>query len=417
MKRFNYLKIVSGLLMALSACSPKDSGGAAGLHIREDYPRLILSREDIRAMRANALSGQEPFASCYGQLQSGGDSAVAGKWSPCPYFGDDGMSFYRSGQRDGGMVRDLAILWQINRERRYADAAVSILGQWLSGPVLPGTLINEATESGEGGMLAARGIFPFLYGYDLLMADGLVPEQLRLQFRNWIQALVPVIKEGARRWKFNNYYDRQYFQNHPAAETVGLLAIAVILGDESLARYAMDSRENERDILDLVQGCILMEGDEPYYREPEGYPVHDGEIYDRYRHFSMGGHYKDYVTKPDRGLQYCTLTAILLVTAAEICRLNGFDLYGWSGEHGEQIPLVWKQYARFYARHDCTGSMYAGEEWFINLNNQASSAFWEIAVARFPQEAAFREVLDNNDRITHSDLHLFGPVVLTHGIR
>ncbi len=403
------------MLTAQIACSPKDTGVAGRLQMSGDYPRLILSREDIRTMRANALSGREPFASCYRALQARCDSSVEGLWAPCPYFGDEGMSFYQGGQRDGGQVRDLAILWQISRERKYADAAIEILRQWLSGPEPAGIHINESTESGEGGMLAARGIFPFLYGYDLLMADNIVQDDLQERFCDWIRALVPVIKEGARRWKFNNYYDRQYFQNHPAAETVGLLAIAMILRDESLAHYAFDSRENERDILDLVQGCILMEGDQPYYREPEGYPVHDGEIYDRYRHFSMGGHYKDYVTKPDRGLQYCNLTATLLVTAAEICRLNGFDLYSWTGENGERIPLVWEHYARYYATHDCTGSIYEGEEWFINLNNQATSAFWEIALARFPEEAAFREVLDNNDRITCSDLHLFGPVVLTHG--
>lgn len=400
------------ILLTAVSCS---GGPAPELSILDTHPRLILSRQDIREMRRNAASGDEPFISCYRALLAVGDSVVAGKWSPAPQYGGDGMDFYLGGQRDGGMARDLAILWQISRDRLYADAALHIIETWTSSTEYPGIRLLESEKSPGIGMLVSRGIFPFLYAYDLLMADGLVSEAQQNRFCNWIRALVPVIKEGSRRWKFNNYYDRQWFQNHPAAETMGLLAIAVALGDKELARYAFDCRENERDVLDLVQGCILMEGDEPYYREPGNWPVHDGEIYDRYRHFSLEGHYGDYVTKANRGLQYCNLTCTLLTICAEICRNNGFDLYSWEGEHGERIPLVWKHYARYYSSHDCTDSIYEGEEWFINKNNQATSGLWEVAAGRFPDEPAFREVLDNNDRTGNGTLHLLGPVVLTHG--
>ena len=158
-----------------------------------------------------------------------------------------------------------------------------------------------------------------------------------------------------------------------------------------------------------------MEGDEPYYREAEARPVHNGEVYDRYRHYSVSGQYQDYVSKPGRGLQYCNLTGSLLVIAAEICRNNGFDLYGWTGEHGERIPLIWSHYARYYATHDCSGSVYAGEERYININDQTTSAFWEIANARFPGNPDYETVLSNNDRIKYSRMHLLGPTVLTHG--
>ena len=414
MERFKSVNIVIIAILFLTGCKSVNVT-RPGIVINQSFPRLVLSSQDIVSMQQNALSGKEPFESCYKSLRELCSTAVSGSWTASPYFGDDGMSFYNGGQRDGAMVRDLAILWQVTRNRKYADAAIGILEQWTSGESFAGTRINDSTDSGEGGMLAARGIFPFLYGYDLLMADNLPSEALQKRFCQWVKDLVPVIKEGARRWKINDYYDRQYYQNHPAAETLGILAIAVILGDDSLLQYAFDSDENERDILDLVEGCILMEGDEPYYREPAGYPVHDGEIYDRYRHFQRSGHYKDYVTKPDRGLQYCCLTTTLLVAAAEICRNNGFDLYSWEGEHGESIFKTWKHYARYFSTHDCSGSIYQGEEWFININDQASSALWEIAAARYPGEKSFREVLDNNDRTVNCNLHLFGNVVLTHG--
>jgi hypothetical protein len=385
------------------------------LTISESHPRLILSKDDISTMRHNALSGKEPYASCYTALSEQAESVLEGTWTPSVYTGDDGYGFYGNCQRDGGMALDLAILWLITRNESFAEAAVRILEAWTDLDEYPGVRINDSTDGGNGGMLASRGIFPFLYAYDLLMTDRKVPEGICTRFEGWLRALVPVIKEGEHRWKFNNYYDRQYFQNHLAATAVGLFSIAIILRDEDLMQYAFDSRSNERDILDMVQGAILMQGDEPYYREPEGYPVHDGEIYDRYRHFSMGGHYKDYVTKPDRGLQYCNLTGSLLVIAAEICRNNGFDLYGWTGENGERIPLVWDHYARYYASHDCSGSIYSGEEWYINFNDEATSAFWEVANARFPHNPDYEAVLTANDRTKYNRMHLFGPVVLTHG--
>lgn len=408
-----YLPLIALLLSPLMlSCI---HGSKVSPVIKDTYPRLILSRSDIKTMRQNALSGKEPYKSCYELLAKKGAKAVEGKWTPSAYIGDDGYALFKHSQRDGGMARDLAILWQITKKPSYAEAAVKILQTWTETEEWPGIRINDSTDGGNGGMLASRSIFPFLYAFDLLMADNLVPQQTCDRFYEWIRALVPVIKEGEHRWKFNNYYDRQYFQNHLAAATMGLFSIAVILRDEALLKYSFDCRDNERDVLDLIQGCILMEGDDPYYREPEYHPVCNGEVYDRYRHFELGGHYKDYVTKPDRGLQYCNLTGSLLVIIAEICRNNGLDLYGWTGEHGERIPLIWSHYARYYATHNCSGSIYSGEEWYININDEATSAFWEVANARFPGNPDYESVLAANDRVKRCEMHLFGPVVLTHG--
>lgn len=391
------------------------SSSSPRLRINGSFPRLILSEQDIVCMRSNALSGEEPFASCYRELAEACAPALSGEWHAEPYPGEDGMSFYKGGQRDGGMARDLSILWQITRDSSYARAAVDILDAWTSADVLPGTRLPETEDVHAIGMLVSRGILPFLYAYDLLTADRIVPPGIQARFCRWLEALVPVIKLGERQWEENDYFDKQYWQNHVAAATTGLLAIAVTLDDAALAQYALSSPDNERDLLELVQGCILMEGDEPWYREPGDWPVHNGEVYDRYRHFAIGGHYKDYVTKPDRGLQYCNLTGSLLVIAAEICRNNGFDLYGWTGEHGERIPLIWDHYARYYATHDCSGSIYSGEEWYINHNDEATSASWEVANARFPHNRDYEGVLVANDRTKYNNMHLFGPVVLTHG--
>lgn len=387
---------------------------AQELRIRKTHPRLILSAGDIRTMRRNALSGEEPFASCWDNFSATLEKKLSG-WQPKPYSGSEGLAFFRSCMRDGGMARDLAIAWQITRERRYADKALSLLGAWVSLPAAPGIALLDDPDSPNIGMMAARGVIPFLYAYDLLQADGLVAPQLQARFEAWLRELVHVIEEGGHRWKWNNYYDRQYYQNHLAADAAALLMIGVTLRDEELAQYALDSRANERDLKDVIQGAILMKGQKPYYREEGSYPVHDGEIIDRYRHFVIGGQYKDYKTKPCRALQYCNLTTLLMVIAAETCSLNGVDLYAWEGESGENIRLPLLFYADFYIEHDCGEGLYKGEEFFINANNTATSALWEVAHARYPREPKFAEVLRANDRAAQSDLHLLGPVTLTHG--
>lgn len=401
--------------VVFSACSV-NAGKGVSLSLSGSYPRLILSKNDIEIMRDNAKSGSEPFASCFSALCLKTQEALEGGWKPDPYTGKNGMEFYRHCQRDGGMARDLALLWHITGNDIYSSAAVDILKEWTRQDEYAGIRIDETTKTeGGAGMFVSRGIFPFLYAFDLLMAGNVLPAAVQSDFQGWIGALVPVIKQGVRVWREKDYFDKQYYQNHVAAHALGLLSIGVMLGDNQLIQYALDSPDNDRDILDLVQGCILMEGEETYYREPGDFPVHDGEVYDRYRHFALSGHREGYVTKPNRGLQYCMLTGTLLVAAAEICRNNGFDLYGWKGANGERIPLIWDHYSRYFATHDCGQGIYAGEEPFINSSNQSNSGFWEIANARFPGNRLYEEVLLKNDRTLNRDLHLFGPVVITHG--
>ena len=42
------------------------------------------------------------------------------------------MSFYNAAIRDGSAARDLAIGYQITKDRRYAGKAIRIIDEWLS---------------------------------------------------------------------------------------------------------------------------------------------------------------------------------------------------------------------------------------------------------------------------------------------
>lgn len=411
------MKIFSRLsLLVLLIATMTHHVKAQKIAIKNEHPRLILSKTDIKEMRKNALSGTEPWKSAWDSLKKQLDSYVAAKKPVTVYCGNISMAFYQAAIQDGSTARDLSIAYQITKDKRYASKAIGLIKDWSAPGKLPGTAFDSTKFYPNTGMLVSRGIFTFLYAYDLLAADDLIDTKLEAQFKNWLKVLVPHIKEGAKRWEANDYFGKQYYQNHIVADAVGLLSIGVILRDEDMVKYAFDGKDNPRNLKKVIEGIILMKGQQPYTGEPGSWPAQDGEIMDRYRHFALY-HYGE-TTKPDRALQYAGLSTNLLVIAGEIGRLNGFDLYGWKAKTGEEIKQPLLFYSDFYISKDASikGGFYKGESSWINSNSQATFCLWEVAHARFPNEPKFKEVLRSNKR-SATDLHLLGPVLLTHGRR
>lgn len=384
------------------------------IKIKKEHPRLILSNADIDLMRGNALSGIEPWKTAWENLKNEIDGYADEKWKTKVYRGDVSMSFYNAAIRDGSAARDLAIGYQITKDRRYAGKAIRIIDEWSSPKDVAGAYFDPDKSYPNTGMLVSRGIFAFLYAYDLLCADDLIDKDKQKQFKDWLRILLPHIKEGARRWHENDYFGKQYYQNHIVAEVVGLMSIGIILRDNELVNYAYDGKNNPRNAKNVIEGMILMNGQPPYVGEPGSWATHDGEIMDRYRHFVLTHH--GYTTKPNRALQYVGLSTNLMMITAEMGRLNGFDLYNYVAPAGENIKLPLLFYADFYITKDASikGGFYEGEDSWINHNDQAVFTLWEVAHARYPEEKIFNEVLRKNERASRK-LHLLGPVLLTHG--
>lgn len=384
------------------------------IRIKAGHPRLILSNTDLDLMRSNALSGVEPWKTAWDKLKREIDSYVDKDWKTNVYRGDASMSFYTAAMRDGSAARDLAIGYQITKDKRYARKAIEIINEWSLLKDAAGTYFDPAKFYPNTGMLVSRGSFAFMYAYDLLCADNLIESSKQKQFKNWLRILLPHIKEGMKRWADNDYFGQQYFQNHIAAEIVGLMSIGITLRDEKLVNYVYNGESNPHHIKKVIEGMILMKGQAPYSGEPGSWTTQDGEIIDRYRHFVLT-HYGQ-KTKPNRALQYAGLSANLLMITAEMGRLNGLDLHKYVAPNGENIKLPLVFYADFYISKDASikGGFYAGEDSWINYNDQSVFTLWEVGHARYPDEKLFNEVLRTNDRATRT-LHLLGPVVLTHG--
>ena len=266
---------------------------------------------------------------------------------------------------------------------------------------MPGTIFPaDRPAAGVKGMMIPRSILPMIWAYDILAGGDALTEADRTGFTGWLRALVPQLKEGALYWKENGYFDAQYFQNHLAGENMGLVAIGITCGDAGLLSYAVNSAENTRDFLDLVEGLILMPGDEVYYRDLPGAPAPQaGEIIDRYRHFEMAGHADGYVSKPNRGLQYAMLSSHLLAITAQMLANNGLGLWSYQAPGGENLRLPFAFYAPIYASMDVSaqGGYYRGEQERITSGGD-SRAIFEIAAARYPDDPAIGKVLQREGR-------------------
>jgi hypothetical protein len=406
----------SFIILFLAVCLSSISAQNLKIKIRKDHPRLIMSERDISQMRKNIKSGAEPWKGSWIEFKKTVDVFKSPTWKIDVYEGSDVTVFYKKTIRDASAARDLALAYHITNDKEFAEKSVQIIETWLAPDTLPGSYFNPDIAYPNMGMMVARSTFPFVYAYDLLMAEKLISEKTQKRFAEWMRICEANIKEGSKRWEDNNFFDKQYYQNHLVADAMSLMGIGIILNDVNLVQYAVDSKDNNRDVLDLIEGMILMEGQEPYYCEPIKLPTQTGEIMDRYRHYEIGGQWQDYVTSPNRGLQYCGLSTILLMISAEMGRNNGIDLYNWKAKTGEQIKLPLSFYADFYITKDASikGGFYKGEDAWINVNETTNYSIWEVGYSRFPKEKKFAEVLRTNKRGSH-EMHLLGPVTLTHG--
>ncbi|HBG28048.1 MAG: hypothetical protein A2Y10_17630 [Planctomycetes bacterium GWF2_41_51] len=377
--------------------------------ITEGHPRLLLKKSDIEIIKQRINQKQEPWFGGWTDLKASLDKQIENNREPKPYTGPDCLhGFFPVCDKDANYARDLAMAYWITGEKKYADQSLKMLAGWAQNDPLPGADFDPNINYPALGMAVGRASMAFIWTYDLLYDyPDFKPEQKKA-VEEWFQLLLSHLKEGIKRWEENDFYDKQYYQNHVASDCMATLAIGYAIGDEELVRYALDSEKNSRDVLDVFEGCILMRGKKLYYRDPQPRNVHNGEISDRYRHFELGGHNKSgYVTKPNRGLQYCSLTLLLMTTAAEIAYNNGVDLYSYSAAGGENLELCFDFYADFYRLKDDSlrGGYYIGEK--DRIRPLIEAGVFELGYKRYPKNKSIELLLSSMDR-AKSEMWILG---------
>jgi hypothetical protein len=375
---------------------------------KKDHPRLMLDEAGINHMRERVHANQSPFVDAWHLMRNELETLLADNQQANPYVGENSNAFYRAASRDGSIARDLAIAYHITQDERYASAAIDYLNQWALAEPMPATRFDPEIRFSNSGMEVPRASFGFLWAYDLLYHHPKLKPADHASIQHWFRHLELVVHEGIRRWQENDYFSQQNFQNHIGSHIMGLVAIAITLGDRELLQYAVDAKANPRDFLDYIQGAILMQGQSPHHRESGNHPVQSGEIYDRYRHQTSKGM---------RGLQYANLSLLKMAVTAEMLYQHGLDLYGYTAPTGERIELPFSFYSDFYRLGDSTikGGFYSGE---CNRIGRAgdSPALFELGLMRYPHNPKLQELIGSMDRAAQK-IWILGRPVLTHGLQ
>lgn len=303
-------------------------------------------------------------------------------FTPNIYGGTDPGTYYDQMTTQAGLVRNLALGYKLTQDTLYAQKAAAIIRSWAE-------TCDDITYDLETGtsMLLARCNYPLICAYDLLKETSYIDTTTKNLTENWFRNLIPQFVQSVNYWDQNDYFDKQDYQNHVVAHSMGLLAMGYVLKDYETIYYALCSSTNPRNIYQLITGCIFMTGDAVHHREAPAAPApEDGEIYDRYRH----------KTAPLKGLQYSHLTLTLLTISAKMCYNNGLDLFSYTSPTGEHLLLSHEYYSDYYRlMNSCIKSnFYCGETDRIGQAGDNPGMF-EIGYQYYPYSNSLINLLES----------------------
>lgn len=368
-------------------------------------PRIETDAAGMARAKERVAGGQEPFATYWNLAVANAEKALT--LAPRPVDTGDALAFHGAVQAQGTATRLLAYRWRLEDHEVSGEKAVALLDAWASAKPLPGTTFDPAIRFPNAGMDVARGMLPFVAAFDLLEGHPALTEETRGRIETWFRALVPVIREGIRRWEENDDFGGQEFQNHHVAHMLGMALFGSALRDEEMIRFALDSPDNPKDFKELVAGLILMPGDEPH-GGLRGKPLHPGELQDRVR------------TNHGAGLTYCHLSLTLMLYAAEVLgRATGEDWIDWTTPGGESLRLSATFYSDFFRLRNAriNGDYYFRDRAALQ-NNRPFQGIFEVALGHWPEVPNLKAMVRSTDRARtpRSWLNYYGLPLLTHGV-
>src|SRR5690606_24863743 len=355
-------------------------------------PSLLFTKSQLEELKLAIKGNSGTLKSSYDNLIVRSNAGLS--YQTEPYTGTDSQEFYMRLKDPSGLARNLALAYALTNDEKYALKSIEIMKEWA----IKCQDIDYVKYAGTS-MMISRSLFPFLCAYDILKNSPHLDKESEIILRSWFLSLVPQVKEGIYIWHQNDYFKKQEYQNHLASHVLGVLALGVVLEDQSLIQLAIDSDDNPRDLYELISGCILMEGDKPHHREGSHLPPPEsGEIYDRYR----------LVTNPLKGLGYAHLTLSQLAMAARICYNNNLDVFAYTAPGGEKLLLPFEYYSDFYRLKDgCIKSKFYCPETNKIGRTGDSPGLFELGLAQYPNSEPLQALISSGafDRATaYSDI-------------
>lgn len=349
--------------------------------ISHKHPSILYTKEELLNIKSMITAGNPAdITATYNNLMSRCNKALT--YTATPYTGQDPAKFIEASYIPGSNSRDLAMAYWFTQDKKYAQKSIEIIEVWAKAC----KDISYVADAGSA-MYLARGMYPMVCAYDMLVSENIMDESTKKNITDWFLVLYREGMSSIEKWEDNDYFNKQYYQNHLVAHTMGILMLGLATDNDELIQFAIDSPSNPRDIYELLTGCIFMDGDIPCSREKAGSPVPvKGEIYDRYRHD----------TAPLKGLQYTHLTLTLLATNARMCYNNGLDMFAYTAPTGENLRYPFEYYSDFYRLMDsCIKSGYYCGETDRLAKAGDYPGMYEMGLRYYPDSEPIRQLINS----------------------
>ena len=371
-------------------------------------PCLIsgVSDEELQKVRDRIAKDEEPYKTAWNLTLENANKALTKEYPMvlCGYSG--GAGYNDNAFAAGNAIRDLAFVYRVTGNTKYAKRAKELLDQRVSAPnpfnvyrqFMDGEWANYNT------LVPARSGVAMLYGYTFLYP------YLDREFCDKVELWAGRLAEGAKyvqaEWIEHDCYDKQYWQNHMVLGEMLMISAAIVNQDIDWLYWVVADPENERKMPDLITGSIIMGADDELYASDptlvSGAPEPErGEIYDRSR------------MRVGKGFHYANLTARGLAVSAEMLYNNGYDFFDYYGKNGERLEYVFEYYGAYFVEEsvDIKSGYYSGSA----MNT--SCAIWPIGLKHYPYNTEIRRTCLDVRQLAQTDGEQLGYLsCLTHGV-
>lgn len=319
-----------------------------------------------------------------------------------PYHGPSRSAFIRAGDTANGYARDMAVAYRMTGEPAFAEKARDVLLAWADG----GRTGNPSGESPiSQGLDVTFAALVFCYAYSLV-SDTFTSSE-RQVVEDWFAHWAGLIRKGLEHWDANDYFSKQYYQNHLVAFASGTAVIGFAIGDPQLVRFALNDPANPRNLEVLLDNAILMSNDDCWHADPtlteEAPDVRPGEIYDRY--FRVPGKLSH---------AFLSMRFFSLACEAALHNRKSRDYWEYVGPEGETLKLAYQFYSDFLVEQDAAvnGGYYTGDR----IPKPHGVTQYEFGNRRYPDNAAIRSVPAGLNRVAYDARGMGWTAVLTHGL-
>lgn len=379
-----------------------------------DGPVLLTTNEMLETANRRIVDRRDPWYTAWVRTKHRADAHLDVDFSPSQ--GTSAGAYFHDGMHQAGITLSLAVSHALTADETYAAKAREILLEWATDPNQDRDVATSSSRLAQG-LLIARVVSKFAYAATFIWHT--LSKRDREAVEDWLGRMAYLIYKTQWIWHENDYFHRQYYTNHQAAHIMGLGTIGFVLDDRRIVDYALDSPRNPRDLTDMIEGAILMEGQDPWWADPSESDVthalydsiaadpapdpQTGEMFDRYR--VLDGF----------GMAYSLSNLLHLTVLAEAAYHNGYGraFYDYTGPGGEHLELPFEYYAAFVRTGDTSlkSGYYAGE--FVLEPER--KALYELAHRRYPENDEIRGVLAAN-RVFWERENFEWTAVLTHGL-